>query len=159
MDLVDAQQARRILDRLVGYESARSFGRRSAAVYSAGRVQSVALRLIVEREREIEALSLKNTGPLKQTWCRKAVWCLYRAKLPKWTAKTPRLPLKTEVNAILEDMRKAVYTVDTIKHGIRRRNPSHRSSPVPHQQDASRSWDSLPGRRCPIAQQLYKAWN
>ncbi|HEX9091683.1 MAG TPA: DNA topoisomerase, partial [Anaerolineales bacterium] len=111
MDLVDAQQARRILDRLVGYNLSPLLWRKVRSRLSAGRVQSVALRLVVEREREIDAFvpveywsiaAELRPDKLKETFI---------AKLAKMDGEDPVLGKQPEVQPILVDMEGAAYVI------------------------------------------------
>lgn len=156
MDLVDAQQARRILDRLVGYGISPILWKKVRSRLSAGRVQSVALRLIVEREREIDAFIPEEYWSVEADLVPEGGQMPYRAKLAKVDDEDPALATETEVNAILEDMRKAAYTVDSIKHGTRRRNPSAPFITSTLQQDASRKLGFTARKTMSIAQQLYE---
>jgi len=156
MDLVDAQQARRILDRLVGYSISPILWEKVRGRLSAGRVQSVALRLIVEREREIENFvpveywsihaELKPDG-LKSTFV---------AKLAKIDEKDPELPNEETVKPILIDMETAAYTITKVKRGERRRKPSAPFTTSTLQQDASRKLGFTAKRTMALAQGLYE---
>jgi DNA topoisomerase-1 len=156
MDLVDAQQARRILDRLVGYSISPILWEKVRGRLSAGRVQSVALRLIVEREREIEAFvpveywsihaELKPDG-LKSTFI---------AKLAKIDEKDADLPDEETVKPVLVDMETAAYTITKIKRGERRRKPSAPFTTSTLQQEASRKLGFTAKRSMALAQALYE---
>lgn len=156
MDLVDAQQARRILDRLVGYGISPILWKKVRSRLSAGRVQSVALRLIVEREREIDAFIPEEYWTVEADLEPEGGRVAYRAKLVKVDGEDPSLASEAVVEAILEDMRRAVYTVDSIKHGTRRRNPSAPFITSTLQQDASRKLGFTARKTMSIAQQLYE---
>ena len=155
-DLVDAQQARRILDRLVGYSISPILWEKVRGRLSAGRVQSVALRLIVEREREIENFvpveywsihaELKPDG-LKSTFV---------AKLAKVDDKDPELPNEETVKPILIDMETASYTITKVKRGERKRKPSAPFTTSTLQQDASRKLGFTAKRTMALAQGLYE---
>ncbi|HET9910501.1 MAG TPA: type I DNA topoisomerase [Anaerolineales bacterium] len=156
MDLVDAQQARRILDRLVGYSISPILWEKVRGRLSAGRVQSVALRLIVEREREIDAFvpveywsihaELKPDG-LKST---------FLAKLAKIDDKDPELPNEETVKPVLVDMETAAYVVTKVKRGERRRKPSAPFTTSTLQQEASRKLGFTAKRTMALAQGLYE---
>ena len=156
MDLVNAQQARRILDRLVGYSISPILWEKVRSRLSAGRVQSVALRLIVEREREIDAFNpveywsigaeLRPTGQ-KQT---------FLTKLVKVDEKEPELGREEIVKPLLIDMEKAAYMVTRVKRGERRRKPLAPFITSTLQQDASRKLGFTAKRTMGLSQGLYE---
>jgi DNA topoisomerase-1 len=156
MDLVDAQQARRILDRLVGYGISPILWKKVRSRLSAGRVQSVALRLIVEREREIDAFEPEEYWSIEADFIPEGGEVPYRAKLSKINGGDPDLSSESEVEGILGDMKKAAYRVDSIKHGTRRRNSSAPFITSTMQQDASRKLGFSARKTMAIAQQLYE---
>jgi DNA topoisomerase I len=156
MDLVDAQQARRILDRLVGYGISPILWKKVRSRLSAGRVQSVALRLIVEREREIDAFDPVEYWSIDADLLPEGGETSYRAKLAKIDGEDPVLGSKDQVEGILADMRNANYTVDSIKHGQRRRNSAAPFITSTMQQDASRKLGFTARKTMAIAQQLYE---
>jgi DNA topoisomerase-1 len=157
LNLVNAQQARRILDRLVGYMLSPLLWAKVRSRLSAGRVQSVALRLVAEREREITAfkpaeywsieadLAKLNNGD--QT---------FRAKLAKVDDQDPSLGNREETEALTGDLRKAVFRVARVRKGERRRNPSAPFTTSTLQQEASRKLGFSPKKTMAIAQQLYE---
>lgn len=156
MDLVNAQQARRILDRLVGYSISPILWEKVRSRLTAGRVQSVALRLIVDREREIEAFvpveywsigaELRPEGE-KQT---------FLTKLAKIDDKDPELPNEEIVKPILVDMEKADYIVTRVKRGEERRKPLAPFITSTLQQEASRKLGFTAKRTMGLAQGLYE---
>ena len=156
MDLVNAQQARRVLDRLVGYSISPILWEKVRSRLSAGRVQSVALRLIVDREREIDAFNpveywsigaeLRPHGQ-KQTFI---------TKLAKIDDKDPELGKEEIVKPILVDMEKTDYSVSRVKRGERRRKPSAPFITSTLQQDASRKLGFTAKRTMGLAQGLYE---
>ena len=156
MDLVDAQQARRILDRLVGYGISPILWKKVRSRLSAGRVQSVALRLIVEREREIDDFLPEEYWSIEADLLPEGGQKSYRAKLARINGETPELPTQDVVDAIVADMRKSVYTVSSVKEGKRRRNPSAPFITSTMQQDASRKLGFTARKTMSIAQQLYE---
>ena len=156
MDLVDAQQARRILDRLVGYGISPILWKKVRSRLSAGRVQSVALRLIVEREREIDNFIPEEYWSIEADLLPEGGQVAYRAKLARINGETPELPTQDVVDAILDEMRSALYTVDSVKEGKRRRNPSAPFITSTLQQDASRKLGFTARKTMSVAQQLYE---
>ncbi len=156
MDLVNAQQARRIVDRLVGYNLSPLLWEKVRSRLSAGRVQSVALRLIVEREREIE-----NFNPLEY-WSVEAEFkpenedMLYIAKLFRVDDHDPELGSKAAVEPILDDMQMAEYRINKIKRGQRKRSPSAPFITSSLQQEASRKFGFTARKTMTVAQQLYE---
>jgi DNA topoisomerase-1 len=157
MQLVNAQQARRILDRLVGYQISPLLWERVRNRTSAGRVQSVALRLIVEREREIEAFV-----PVEY-WSIDAELAKREKKRRSFTAKLHRIrgeevDLKSEEDTqqIVDELEAATYVVTEVRKGQRRRNPSPPYTTSTMQQEASRRLGFTANRTMRIAQQLYE---
>lgn len=156
MDLVDAQQARRVLDRLVGYGISPLLWEKVRGRLSAGRVQSVALRLIVEREREIEAFVPVEYWTIGAELKPEKVKSSYIARLIRIDQEEPELPSEEVVLAILEDMEKASYEITRIKRGERRRKPAAPYITSTLQQEASRRLGYTAKRTMALAQQLYE---
>src|SRR5687768_13897346 len=156
MDLVDAQQARRILDRLVGYSISPILWEKVRGRLSAGRVQSVALRLIVEREREIQAFVPVEYWSIHAELKPEGLNSTFLAKLAKIDEKEPELPNEETVKPILVDMETAVYTVTKVKRGERRRRPSAPFTTSTLQQEASRKLGFTAKRTMALAQGLYE---
>jgi DNA topoisomerase I len=156
MDLVDAQQARRVLDRLVGYSISPLLWRKVRGRLSAGRVQSVALRLVVEREREIDAFVPVEYWSIHAEFRPEGKKESFIAKLVRINGEEPGLDNETVVQPILEDMEKASYEISKIKRGERRRNPSPPYTTSTLQQEASRRLGYTARRTMALAQQLYE---
>jgi DNA topoisomerase-1 len=156
MDLVDAQQARRILDRLVGYNLSPLLWRKVRSRLSAGRVQSVALRLVVEREREIEAFNPVEYWSIAAELKPDKLKDTFVAKLAKVDEADPVLGSQAEVQPILDDMEASSYVISRIKHGERRRKPSAPYTTSTMQQEASRRLGYTARRTMALAQQLYE---
>ena len=161
MDLVDAQQARRVLDRLVGYGLSPLLWRKVRSRLSAGRVQSVALRLIVEREREIESfvpeeywtldaeLSPHRTAEQKRR-------PVFTARLVRIDGEDVSLRAEGDVTPILDELEHAVYTVSKIKEGTRTRNPAAPYTTSSMEQEASSKLRFSARKTMQLAQQLYE---
>ncbi len=156
MDLVNAQQARRVLDRLVGYNLSPLLWRKVRGRLSAGRVQSVALRLVVEREREIEAFVPVEYWSVAAEFLPEGGKATYIAKLARVDSEEPVLGSQDEVNPLLADMEGALYRISKIKRGERRRNPSPPFTTSTLQQEASRRLGYTARRTMALAQQLYE---
>ena len=156
MDLVDAQQARRVLDRLVGYGISPILWEKVRGRLSAGRVQSVALRLIVEREREIEAFVPVEYWSIHAELQPEGLKSTFIAKLAKIDEKDPELPNEETVKPVLVDMETAAYVVTKVKRGERRRKPSAPFTTSTLQQEASRKLGFTAKRTMALAQGLYE---
>ncbi len=156
MDLVDAQQARRILDRLVGYGISPILWEKVRSRLSAGRVQSVALRLIVEREREIEAFVPVEYWSIEAEFKPDGLKSTYIARLSRVDEVEPELPTQSVVDGYLADMDGAAYTITRIKKSERRRRPQAPFITSTLQQEASRKLGYTARRTMALAQQLYE---
>src|SRR5512142_1149366 len=156
MDLVDAQQARRILDRLVGYSISPLLWEKVRGRLSAGRVQSVALRLIVEREREIESFVPVEYWSIHAELKPEKIKSTFVAKLVRIDEKDPELPNEEVVKPVLVDMETANYAVTKVKRGERRRKPSAPFTTSTLQQEASRKLGFTAKRAMALAQGLYE---
>ena len=155
-DLVNAQQARRILDRLVGYSISPILWEKVRSRLSAGRVQSVALRLIVEREREIEAFVPVEYWTIGAEFKPEPLDATFVARLAKVDGKDPELPGEAAAKPILEDMETAAYTLTRLKRGERRRKPAAPFTTSTLQQEASRKLGFTAKRTMGLAQGLYE---
>lgn len=155
MDLVNAQQARRVLDRIVGYKLSPFLWKKVKSGLSAGRVQTVALRLIVDREREIEKFVSTEywTVEAKLMSGRKSfVAKLYGDK----NGKIDLIPDEAAANEILSNLENAEYKVTDIKKGKRNKQPAPPFITSTLQQEASRKHGFTGQRTMRIAQQLYE---
>lgn len=156
MDLVDAQQARRVLDRLVGYNLSPLLWRKVRSRLSAGRVQSAALRLIVEREREINAFIPEEYWTIAAELQPEGIKETFLAKLARLDDEEPHLKSEAEVTPILADMEQATYVIAKIRRGERRRKPLAPFTTSTLQQEASRRLGYTARRTMALAQQLYE---
>lgn len=156
MQRVNAQQARRILDRLVGYNLSPLLWNKVRGRLSAGRVQSVALRLIVEREREIQAFTPEEYWSIEAEFQPEGKRDTFLAKLIRVDDNEPDLGSESKVKPILADMDTANYQVKGVKLGTRKRNPSPPFTTSTMQQDASRRLGFTAKKTMRIAQQLYE---
>ena len=156
MDLVDAQQARRILDRLVGYSISPILWEKVRGRLSAGRVQSVALRLIVDREREIDAFIPVEYWSIHGEFKSPELKSSFIAKLARIDDKEPELSNEETVKPILIDMETAAYSITKVKRGERRRKPSAPFTTSTLQQEASRKLGYTARRTMALAQGLYE---
>lgn len=154
MDLVDAQQTRRILDRIVGYKLSPLLWRKIKKGLSAGRVQSVAVRLICEREEEIanfnkeeywtiEGLFATTNGELK-------------AKLTKWQGEKPKLLNKDITSELLQKLKGQDYKILDVDKKERKRNPPPPFTTSTLQQEAWRRLNFAASRTMRVAQELYE---
>jgi DNA topoisomerase-1 len=156
MDLVDAQQARRVLDRLVGYSISPILWEKVRGRLSAGRVQSVALRLIVEREREIESFVPVEYWSIHAEFQPHGLKSTFTAKLAKIDEKDAELPSEEAVKPVLVDLETGSYVVTKVKRGERRRKPLAPFTTSTLQQEASRKLGFTAKRAMALAQGLYE---
>ena len=156
MHLVDAQQARRVLDRLVGYNLSPLLWAKVRGRLSAGRVQSVALRLIVDRERDIRAFTPREYWTIDAELLQPERPPSFRARLQKVDGAAPELGAADQVQALTDDLRRAAYRVESVRRGSRQRRPQPPFTTSTLQQDASRRLGYTARRTMAVAQQLYE---
>lgn len=153
-NLVDAQQARRILDRLVGYEISPILWKNVKWGLSAGRVQSAALKLICDREEEI-----KRFEP-KEYWTVDCIATKNRKKFPikltQYKGKKIEINTKIEADKIIEELKKDKFIVSKIKKGTKVKNPLPPFTTSTLQQEASKKLNFMTKRTMSIAQALYE---
>ena len=155
-DLVDAQQARRVLDRLVGYQLSPLLWKKIRRGLSAGRVQSVATRLAVEREEEIRAFTPQ------EYWSITADLSRIAPNLGNFKAefygkeKRMELTSKEQVDEIMQTVKGSPFTVCSVKRQDKNRSPAPPFTTSTLQQEASRKLNMIPRRTMSIAQQLYE---
>lgn len=154
MDLVDAQQARRVLDRIVGYKISPLLWQKVRKGLSAGRVQSVALRLICDREQEIQ-----NFQP-EEYWSIQAGFACeqdeFRAELAKVDGQKVELPNEEVTQAIVKRIKSTAFSVSKAEKSQRRRNPLPPFTTSTLQQEASRRLGFSAKKTMRIAQELYE---
>ena len=155
--LVDAQQARRILDRIVGYELSPLLWKKIRRGLSAGRVQSVATRMVDDRDREIEAFQPEEYWTLDANLLGSDVKRLpFAARYHGVGGKKAELKSADEVEAVVEATKNAPFVVKSVKRTDKQRSPSPPFTTSTMQQEASRKLSMTPRRTMAIAQQLYE---
>ncbi len=155
LDLVDAQQARRILDRIVGYQLSPLLWKKVRRGLSAGRVQSVATRLVVDRENEIRAFVPKEYWSLDVTLERIGKPGSFKARYHGDTKKR-ELENEEQVLKVIGDITGKTFTVDSVKQADKKRSAAPPFTTSTLQQEASRKLNMTPKRTMAIAQQLYE---
>ena len=154
-DLVDAQQARRILDRIVGYQLSPLLWKKVRRGLSAGRVQSVATRLVVDRENEIRAFQPREYWSLNVTLARVAGAGMFQAHY--WGEDKKReLENESQTQAVIDDITGKEFTVTNIKKAEKKRSAAPPFTTSTLQQEASRKLGFTPKRTMALAQQLYE---
>lgn len=159
---VNAQQARRVLDRLVGYRLSPLLWAKVRRGLSAGRVQSVALRLVVDREREIEAFVSQEYWSIEAELARRGARGrrtkrdLFRAALVERNGEKVDLKTEADARAIVEDLENSEFRVLTVRRSERSRNPAAPFTTSTLQQEASRKLGFTAQRTMRVAQQLYE---
>lgn len=158
IDLVNAQQARRILDRLVGYKLSPFVSQKIRRGLSAGRVQSVAVRIIVDRENEIRAFVPEEYWSLEgkfQLSDRKVFVAQF------YGDETGKVELKNEqqTDSYIKRLENATYSISSLKNGTRKKNPAPPFITSTLQQEAARKLGMRPERTMKVAQELYEGIN
>lgn len=155
MDLVDAQQARRILDRIVGYEISPLLWRNVRKGLSAGRVQSVATKIICDRENEIESFIPEEYWKIEAV-LEKDNGKTFTAKFHGIKNKKLNLPRKEDVDNVLENLKNKSFIVKNVKHGEKKRTPAPPFITSTLQQEAARKYGFSTKKTMMLAQQLYE---
>ncbi|MEE1885588.1 type I DNA topoisomerase [Pedobacter flavus] len=150
-DLVNAQQARRVLDRLVGFELSPVLWKKIKPALSAGRVQSVAVRLIVDREREINQFESKAAFKITAIFDTGSSKNIVKAELPE------RFEDEESAHQFLKDCKSALFTIGSLETKPTKRNPAPPFTTSTLQQEASRKLGFSVARTMQVAQKLYEA--
>ena len=156
MNLTDAQQARRVLDRIVGYKMSPVLWKKVKRGLSAGRVQSVAVKLIVDREEEIEKFIPEEYWNIYAKLQDKKTKKSFSATFYGKNGKKQELHKEDEVNKILEQIENGKYIVTNIKKGEKKRTPAPPFTTSTMQQEASRKLGFTLKRTMSVAQGLYE---
>lgn len=154
MDLVNAQQTRRILDRLVGYNISPLLWKKVKKGLSAGRVQSVAVKLIIDREKEINAFIPEEYWSV--TAHLKSGKEIFEAKFYGYENEKVELKTEAEVQELLRRIEGKAYVINEIKRRERRRNPAAPFTTSSLQQEAARKLNFRAAKTMMVAQQLYE---
>ena len=155
-DLVDAQQARRVLDRIVGYKMSPVLWKKVKRGLSAGRVQSVAVKLIVDREEEIEKFIPEEYWNIYVDLLDEESKKTFEARFYGENGKKLDIHSKEETDKILEEIKKAKYIIQEVKKGERKRTPAPPFTTSTMQQEASRKLGFTLKKTMSVAQGLYE---
>ena len=156
MDLVDAQQARRVLDRIVGYKISPVLWKKVKRGLSAGRVQSVAVKLIVDREEEIENFIPEEYWNIYADLLEPNSKKKFQATFYGKDGKKLEIHTKEEVDEILKNIEKGMYIVADVKKGEKKRTPAPPFTTSTMQQEASRKLSFTLKKTMSVAQGLYE---
>ena len=156
LDLVNAQQARRILDRLVGYTLSPFISQKIRRGLSAGRVQSVAVRLVVDRENEIRAFNPEEYWTLDAKMLAPSSKKAFKAQFTGDETGKVKITNKEQSDMYLARLEGAEYTATSVKKGVRRRQPAPPFTTSTLQQEASRKLNFQARKTMKIAQELYE---
>ena len=156
LDLTDAQQARRVLDRIVGYKLSPILWKKVQRGLSAGRVQSVAVKLICDREEEIEKFVPEEYWNIHLIASDKKTKTKFSAKFIGKDGKKIELHTEAEVNEVLKNLEKAHYIVSEVKNGEKKKNPAPPFTTSTLQQEASRKLNFSIRKTMSVAQTLYE---
>ena len=156
VNLVDAQQARRVLDRIVGYKMSPVLWKKVRRGLSAGRVQSVAVKLIVDRENEIENFIPEEYWNIYANLQDEETKKEFEAHFYGKNGKKQEIHSGEEVNEILENIKKAKYIVNEVKKGEKKRTPAPPFTTSTMQQEASRKLGFTLKKTMSVAQGLYE---
>lgn len=156
LDLVNAQQARRILDRLVGYTLSPFISQKIRRGLSAGRVQSVAVRLVVDRENEIRAFKPEEYWTLDAKMLAPSSKRAFAAQFTGDETGKVKITSKEQSDEYLKRLEGAEYSAVSVKKGIRRRQPAPPFTTSTMQQEASRKLNFQARRTMKVAQELYE---
>ena len=156
LDLVNAQQARRILDRLVGYTLSPFISQKIRRGLSAGRVQSVAVRLVVDRENEIRAFNPEEYWTLDAKMLAPSSKKAFKAQFAGDETGKVKITNKEQSDVYLARLDVAEYTATSVKKGVRRRQPAPPFTTSTMQQEASRKLNFQARKTMKIAQELYE---
>lgn len=159
MDLVDAQQARRVLDRIVGYTISPILWDKVKRGLSAGRVQSVATKLICDREEEIENFTPQEYWSIEATLTEPKSKKDFTARYYGENGKEVKLNNAEETKRVSDDMKNAEFVVEKVKKGQQKRNPQPPFTTSTLQQEASRKYNFQAVKTMQIAQTLYEGVN
>ena len=156
VNLVDAQQARRVLDRIVGYKMSPVLWKKVRRGLSAGRVQSVAVKLIVDREEEIEKFIPEEYWNIYAKLLDEKSNKIFDARFYGKDGKKLEIHNKEQVDEILENIKNAKYIVEDIKKGEKKRTPAPPFTTSTMQQEASRKLGFTLKKTMSVAQGLYE---
>ena len=156
INLVDAQQARRVLDRIVGYKMSPVLWKKVRRGLSAGRVQSVAVKLIVDREEEIEKFIPEEYWNIYADLLDEKSKKEFQAKFYGKEGKKLEIHKKEEADSILENIKNAIYIIEDIKKGEKKKTPAPPFTTSTMQQEASRKLGFTLKKTMSIAQGLYE---
>lgn len=156
IDLVNAQQARRILDRLVGYKLSPFISQKIRRGLSAGRVQSVAVRIIVDREEEIRKFKPEEYWTIDAKFIPKGSRKSFSASLYSDANGKIKIENQEQAEKIEQDLANAEYMITKVKHGTRRKTPAPPFITSTLQQEASRKLGFQSRRTMKVAQELYE---